>query len=311
MEGNDTFRDMTLNRDLKREHSRVGRLMAHVKHIEMRNQIHKMREQEGKLPEDAKATADEVSRAKDILKSEKTPALPTVSIDEDLNLPYDFGYDKVIKEKKDKVNEKKFRVNQLMDELVEKLGYVDYRDMLAANRYILEAMSHEDYHQRARAKTLALALSKMNRLKREQLQARAKEAAGEEGDVEQTKLELLMDEDPAVKTVFDEVYKDTKTDAEHEYEKLRKLHEKFDMVKDERKMADKLMSRWFNVEKIQTGPDVVFSEEFTDPEDNLFYRRYKTEHAENVVSYEDHVANLDRLEALRAKGERVPASDHK
>lgn len=92
-----------------------------------------------------------------------------MSIDEDLNMPYGFGFDGVIKEKKDKVAEKNFRVTQLMDELVEKLGYIDYRDMLAANRYILEAMDHEDYHQKARAKTLSLALSKMNRLKRDQL----------------------------------------------------------------------------------------------------------------------------------------------
>lgn len=34
-----------------------------------------------------------------------------------------------------------------MDELVEKLGYLDYRDALACNKYILEAKRHKDYHQ--------------------------------------------------------------------------------------------------------------------------------------------------------------------
>ena len=34
-----------------------------------------------------------------------------------------------------------------MDKLVDDLGYLDYRDMLAANRYILEAKQRGDYHQ--------------------------------------------------------------------------------------------------------------------------------------------------------------------
>ena len=33
-----------------------------------------------------------------------------------------------------------------MDELVEKLGYMDYRDALACNRYIIEAKRSKDYH---------------------------------------------------------------------------------------------------------------------------------------------------------------------
>ena len=89
----------------------------------------------------------------------------------------------------------------------------------------------------------------MTRLKREQLQTRAKEAAGDSGDVDQTKLELLMEEDSAVAKVFEEVYKDTKMEAEHDYVKLRDLHAKFDMVEDPKLMADKLRSRWFDLDK--------------------------------------------------------------
>lgn len=192
--------------------------MAHVKHIDMRNHIRHIRDQEGTLPENAHLVDEEASRVKELLKSEKGQLFPPVTVDGDLNLPYGFGFDKVIKEKKDRVNEKRFRVTQLMDELVEKLGYMDYRDMLAANRYILEAMDHEDYHQKARAKTLSLALSKMSRLKRDQLQQQAKEAAKSAGDsdVDQVKLELMMDEDPAIEKVFAEVYRDTKMEAEHD-----------------------------------------------------------------------------------------------
>ena len=56
-----------------------------------------------------------------------------------------------------------------MDDLVMKLGHMDYRDALAANKYILEAKRHGDYHQQARAKTLSLAMSKMSRLKKDQI----------------------------------------------------------------------------------------------------------------------------------------------
>jgi hypothetical protein len=40
-------------------------------------------------------------------------------------------------------------------------------------------------------------------------------------------------------------------------------------------MADKMKSEWFSLERTQTGPHVEFSEEFSDAEDDLFYRRYK------------------------------------
>lgn len=60
--------------------------------------------------------------------------------------------------------------NQMMDKLVEKLGYLDYRDALAANKFILEAKQHGDYHQKARAKTLSVAFSRMSKLKREQIE---------------------------------------------------------------------------------------------------------------------------------------------
>ena len=52
---------------------------------------------------------------------------------------------------------------------------MDYRDALAMNKYILEAKRHGDYHQQARARTLQLAMSRMNRLKRDEIDKRVKE----------------------------------------------------------------------------------------------------------------------------------------
>ena len=44
------------------------------------------------------------------------------------------------------IEKDKFWNNKVMDELVEKLGYMDYRDALACNKYILEAKRSNDYH---------------------------------------------------------------------------------------------------------------------------------------------------------------------
>jgi len=60
-----------------------------------------------------------------------------------------------------------------MDQLVEQLGYLDYRDALAANKYILQTKRAGDYHQAARAKALSLAFARMTRLKREQIEKQA------------------------------------------------------------------------------------------------------------------------------------------
>ena len=64
---------------------------------------------------------------------------------------------------------KKLWNNELMDNLVQDLGYLDYRDMLALNRYILDSKREGDYRQKARAQTLALCLNRMNVLQREKL----------------------------------------------------------------------------------------------------------------------------------------------
>lgn len=66
--------------------------------------------------------------------------------DDTYKLPYGVGYDHIIKKKTDMINKQKFQNNKVMDELVEKLGYLDYRDALACNKYILEAKRHQDYH---------------------------------------------------------------------------------------------------------------------------------------------------------------------
>ena len=66
-----------------------------------------------------------------------------------------------------------------MDHLVEQLGHLDYRDALAANKYILQTKKESGYRQAARAKALSLAFSRMTRLKREQIEKQAAREAQE------------------------------------------------------------------------------------------------------------------------------------
>jgi hypothetical protein len=64
-----------------------------------------------------------------------------------------------------------------MDALVEKLGYMDYRDALACNKYILEAKRSADYHSQVRARVLQTAFSLLQTQKREELEKAAHRAA--------------------------------------------------------------------------------------------------------------------------------------
>jgi len=80
------------------------------------------------------------------LIKEKGVWVDAFEYDDQFKLPYGIGYDAIIKKRADMVDKQKFWNNKVMDELVNKLGYMDYRDALACNKYILEVKRHGDYH---------------------------------------------------------------------------------------------------------------------------------------------------------------------
>ena len=79
-----------------------------------------------------------MAEVNEILKSEKKPLIPPIKINEDVNLPYGFGFDDVIQEKIEKLDSKNFKSEKLMDKLADQLSQADYRDQLAINKYMLE-----------------------------------------------------------------------------------------------------------------------------------------------------------------------------
>ena len=89
-------------------------------------------------------------------------------MDDDTGLLYGVGFDSFIH----KINKDKQEIlsqDNKIDLLVNKLGYLDLREFLALNRYILEAKSHSDTLVQAKAKYLEEAVSKLTRKKREEV----------------------------------------------------------------------------------------------------------------------------------------------
>mmetsp|Transcript_22351 Transcript_22351/g.27470 ORF Transcript_22351/g.27470 Transcript_22351/m.27470 type:complete len:106 (+) Transcript_22351:470-787(+) len=104
-----------------------------------------------------------------------------VPVDDSMGLPMGTEFDFVIKAKAEEIDQQKMSNNVMMDELVEKLGYMDYRDALACNRYIIEAKRSQDYHQAVRGRILEQAFARLDEEKRARIQREARAEARQSG----------------------------------------------------------------------------------------------------------------------------------
>lgn len=122
-------------------------------------------------------------------------------------------FDHVIKEKAEMIDSQKVFNNDKMDELIEKLGYMDYRDALACNKYILEAKRSRDYYQIARSKVLEYAMRTLSNRRRDKIETESRKQVETETNAditadarkemrEQAKLDILMKEDPSFAEKF-------------------------------------------------------------------------------------------------------------
>ena len=198
------FRDNTFAKRRQKERFMTGRLYSHLRHEELKQAVHEIHAKE---KDDATASAD-MSLSDPNLVREKGVWVDRLEYDDQFKLPYGAGYDHVIKKRTDNVDKQKYWNNRVMDELVEKLGYMDFRDALACNKYILEVKRHGDYHQQARAKILSVAMSRYNALRRQDIEL--KTAAKGTADKEEAKLNVIMDEDPDMARLYRETYGDIK-----------------------------------------------------------------------------------------------------
>lgn len=114
------------------------------------------------------------------------------------------------------------------------------------------------------------------------------------GHLEERKLSLIMDEEPVMAKVYQQVYREVKEEAEAELDELRAKHALFDEAYDDEKMGDKLPSEWYDVREIDRTEDIQYSTDFTDPADDLLYKRHK-------------MHSFKLRESLQAYNERIKA----
>ena len=81
-------------------------------------------------------------------------------IDPEFNVITGYGHEEFLKLIRHKTDLKRNVNNQMMDQLVEKLGFLDYRDFLAVNKYIIESKRAEEYHVFARGQILSEAMKR-------------------------------------------------------------------------------------------------------------------------------------------------------
>jgi|LauGreDrversion4_2_1035121.scaffolds.fasta_scaffold88194_1 hypothetical protein len=194
-----------------------------------------------------------------------------LEVDDQFKLPYGLGFDKLIKKRTDMVDRDKLQNNRVMDELVEKLGYMDYRDALACNKYLIDVKRHGDYHQQARAKILTVALSRYNAQRRQQIEQKA--LAKSPVDKDEAKLKVIMDEDPEMAKLYREAYGDIKADKEADYNEALRIHDKYAYQVEGKHRVEG--SKFDLSQEKKTLEEEMMTTELSDEELDLIYKRYK------------------------------------
>ena len=106
------------------------------------------------------------------LKDEELP-----EIQDEFNVEVGTPFDYIFKERAELIDSQKAANNKMMDDLVASLGYMDYRDALACNKYIIEAKRSGDYHQIARGRILETAFNRLNKEKQTEVREKSNQSA--------------------------------------------------------------------------------------------------------------------------------------
>jgi hypothetical protein len=179
--------------------------------------------------------------------------LESGKIDEETRLIYGLGYDSLIRRSSRAKHESEGESYNKLNELVNKLGYLDLRDFVALNKYILEAKNHENYANQSKAKFLALAMQKLSESKKEEVKKNFKKIEEMFPDVknkeerDSMKIEFMFDNIQGSKEMFYKYYYRLKeineradNQALDEFEKYEKMIESFDKSNTESHDKDKI-----------------------------------------------------------------------
>jgi hypothetical protein len=132
------------------------------------------------------------------------------SIDPETLLMYGMEHDDYIQMRKISTEEQRAEADTELDILVEKLGYLDLRDFVALNKYILEAENHDNFLNRAKASFLNVAMKRMDRLKQFELKNIFQEIENEESlsksEKRDRKISYMFDNISEAKELFYKYY---------------------------------------------------------------------------------------------------------
>jgi hypothetical protein len=100
-------------------------------------------------------------------------------------------------------------------------------------------------------------------------------------------LRIVLNEDPEMARLYQEVYGGYKADREAEYNQIQRVHDRFDYQKTS-KLDNKLPTEKYNLsEDPKELEDELFTTDLSEPELDLLYKKYKLLTNEVKTSIED------------------------
>jgi hypothetical protein len=135
----------------------------------MNKRLKEFDERANKIINIAKATQQKKKTRKPLgdIKSEDLSKESEVVVDESTGLLFGVGFDDYIT--RDNSTEEQLKEEGQLHALVQKLGYLDFRDFVALNKYVIEASEHESLVNRTKAKFLSMAMQKLSSARKEEL----------------------------------------------------------------------------------------------------------------------------------------------
>ncbi len=229
--------------DQKNEHF-MHKYLSWVQTMEDRDNKHRQHAQK-------RVEVDKIHKPfKYVRKDNSDLKVKETKIDETTGLMYGLGYDDIISEKV-RNSENLDSVSDL-NELVNKLGYVDLKDYIALNKYILQAHNHNENINQTKSKILAIAMEKMSQIKNSEALNHIKmiDSEGHNQKARDTlKLDYFFNNFPEIKKLFYTNYYELKSFKEMEENRLLDDFAKFEKmmeVKDETKNTSSSQTSSFN-----------------------------------------------------------------
>ena len=108
-------------------------------------------------------------------------------------------------------------------------------------------------------------------------------------------MDLLMQDDPDLSSQYRQTVKDIRDEKEFDTDRINRIHDRFDYLKDEENLRNKLKNEIYDLTKRELPEDEVeMTTEFSDEADEEFYYRYK------AMMYEER-KDLELFERERSR----------